>query len=153
MPHELFGEISDPTTKVGTKQWYTVPLSILAHVAALFALVVIPLMATDMLPTLRKLGSPLEGHPNMRRLTGVEASTGSLAEEPLGGRIAVTTFAPPPLPQDPRTRSSAMIGELTLRLLKACAYSHNTLPLAGSRAEMPCDWLLKTTARGPSFGS
>src|SRR5205807_1593026 len=32
----------------------------------------------DLLATLRKLGSPLEGHPNMRRLSGVEASTGSL---------------------------------------------------------------------------
>jgi transketolase len=34
----------------------------------------------DMLPSLRKLGSPLEGHPNMRRLAGVEASTGSLGQ-------------------------------------------------------------------------
>jgi transketolase len=34
----------------------------------------------DMLVTLRKLGSPLEGHPNMRRLPGVEASTGSLGQ-------------------------------------------------------------------------
>src|ERR1700757_5448339 len=32
----------------------------------------------EQLATLRKLGSPLEGHPNMRRLPGVEASTGSL---------------------------------------------------------------------------
>ncbi len=32
------------------------------------------------LDTLRKLGSPLEGHPNMRRLAGVEASTGSLGQ-------------------------------------------------------------------------
>lgn len=30
--------------------------------------------------TLRKLGSPLEGHPNMTRLAGVEASTGSLGQ-------------------------------------------------------------------------
>jgi transketolase len=34
----------------------------------------------DELMTLRKLGSPLEGHPNMRRLVGVEASTGSLGQ-------------------------------------------------------------------------
>jgi transketolase len=34
----------------------------------------------DQLPNLRKLGSPLEGHPNMRRLLGVEASTGSLGQ-------------------------------------------------------------------------
>jgi transketolase len=36
--------------------------------------------AKDLLPSLRKLGSPLEGHPNMRRLPGVEASTGSLGQ-------------------------------------------------------------------------
>lgn len=35
---------------------------------------------TSELNTLRKLGSPLEGHPNMRRLPGVEASTGSLGQ-------------------------------------------------------------------------
>jgi len=34
----------------------------------------------DQLPTLRKLDSPLEGHPNMRRVPGVEASTGSLGQ-------------------------------------------------------------------------
>ena len=32
------------------------------------------------LQTLRKLGSPLEGHPNMLRLPGIEASTGSLGQ-------------------------------------------------------------------------
>jgi transketolase len=30
--------------------------------------------------TLRKLDSPLEGHPNMKRLPGIEASTGSLGQ-------------------------------------------------------------------------
>jgi transketolase len=30
--------------------------------------------------TLRKLGSPWEGHPNMRKLPGIEASTGSLGQ-------------------------------------------------------------------------
>ncbi|MFO0863967.1 MAG: transketolase [Gemmataceae bacterium] len=34
----------------------------------------------DLLPTLRQIGSVLEGHPNMRRLPGVEASTGSLGQ-------------------------------------------------------------------------
>src|SRR6185369_7563690 len=32
------------------------------------------------LATLRKIGSRLEGHPNMRRVPGVEASTGSLGQ-------------------------------------------------------------------------
>lgn|GEM_PF-108284 len=34
----------------------------------------------EQLSTLRRIGSPLEGHPNMRRLAGVEASTGSLGQ-------------------------------------------------------------------------
>ncbi|MEZ6045310.1 MAG: transketolase [Planctomycetaceae bacterium] len=34
----------------------------------------------DQLNTLRKLGSPLEGHPNLKRLPGIEASTGSLGQ-------------------------------------------------------------------------
>lgn len=33
-----------------------------------------------LLPTFRKLGSPLQGHPDARRLAGVEASTGSLGQ-------------------------------------------------------------------------
>ena len=33
-----------------------------------------------MLLTLRQLGSPLQGHPDMRRLPGIEASTGSLGQ-------------------------------------------------------------------------
>lgn len=35
---------------------------------------------TEELMTLRQLGSPLEGHPNMKRLEGIEASTGSLGQ-------------------------------------------------------------------------
>ncbi|MCG3176768.1 MAG: Transketolase [Candidatus Omnitrophica bacterium] len=36
--------------------------------------------STDMLLTLRKLGSPLQGHPDVRRLAGIDASTGSLGQ-------------------------------------------------------------------------
>ncbi len=36
--------------------------------------------SAEELMTLRKLGSPLEGHPNMKRLPGIEASTGSLGQ-------------------------------------------------------------------------
>ncbi|MGC9357566.1 MAG: transketolase, partial [Anaerolineae bacterium] len=38
------------------------------------------LFSADMLMSLREIGSPLEGHPNMRVLPGVEASTGSLGQ-------------------------------------------------------------------------
>ena len=33
-----------------------------------------------LLPSLRKLGSPLQGHPDMKRLNGIEMSTGSLGQ-------------------------------------------------------------------------
>lgn len=36
--------------------------------------------SVDDVMTLRKLGSPFEGHPNMKRLPGIEASTGSLGQ-------------------------------------------------------------------------
>jgi len=36
--------------------------------------------SVDDIMTLRKLGSPWEGHPNMRRLEAMEASTGSLGQ-------------------------------------------------------------------------
>jgi transketolase len=49
---------------------------------------------SERLATLRQIGSPLEGHPNRRRLAGVEASTGSLGQglslgigEALAGRL------------------------------------------------------------------
>jgi transketolase len=44
----------------------------------------------DKLSNLRNLGSPLEGHPNMRALPGVEASTGSLGQ----GLSIVHRFGP-----------------------------------------------------------
>ena len=48
---KMFGDIVDPSVKVGTKQWYTIPLSILVHTVVVLALVIIPLMAYDVLPT------------------------------------------------------------------------------------------------------
>lgn len=36
--------------------------------------------SAELLDSLRQLGSPLQGHPDMRKLPGVEASTGSLGQ-------------------------------------------------------------------------
>jgi transketolase len=44
------------------------------------AMAVAGFFPVEELLTLRKLGSPLEGHPNARRLPGIEASTGSLGQ-------------------------------------------------------------------------
>ena len=51
MSEQLFQEVSDPSVRVGSRKWYTVPLSITVHALMLGLLVVVPLMATNALPT------------------------------------------------------------------------------------------------------
>lgn len=50
MPRDLFGDVTSPRPSVGSRKWYTVPLSLAAHVALIVPLVLVPLLATDMLP-------------------------------------------------------------------------------------------------------
>ena len=51
MPRDMFGDVVEPSIKVGSQQWYTVPLSIIVHTAIIGAVIIIPLMAADVLPT------------------------------------------------------------------------------------------------------
>ena len=37
----MFGEISNPTITVGGRKWYTLPLSIVAHVLAIGLVVIV----------------------------------------------------------------------------------------------------------------
>ena len=50
MPRDLFGNVTDPSITLGTRKWYSVPLSFLAHTCAVGALIVAPLVATGALP-------------------------------------------------------------------------------------------------------
>jgi len=47
---EIFTEIVRPSARVGTRRWYTVPLSIVVHAALLALLIAVPLVATGTLP-------------------------------------------------------------------------------------------------------
>lgn len=51
MPRDLFGDVTRPSVSIGNRKWYTVPVSLLTHSAIVFAIVAIPLMASDVLPT------------------------------------------------------------------------------------------------------
>ena len=51
MPRDMFGDVVEPSVKLGSQKWYTVPLSIAAHVFLFAAVIIIPLMATDVLPS------------------------------------------------------------------------------------------------------
>ena len=48
---EMFGDVVEPSIKVGSQKWYTVPLSIVVHTALIGAVIIIPLMAADVLPS------------------------------------------------------------------------------------------------------
>ncbi len=43
MPREMFGDVVETSIKLGSQKWYTVPLSILAHVVLFGAVIIIPL--------------------------------------------------------------------------------------------------------------
>ena len=45
MPRDMFGDVVDPSIKMGNKMWYTVPLTMLLQAAIVAALVIVPLMA------------------------------------------------------------------------------------------------------------
>lgn len=50
MPREIFGEVGNPSVTLGSQAWYTVPLSVAAHVLLFGAAVALPLFAADILP-------------------------------------------------------------------------------------------------------
>src|SRR6188508_210323 len=47
----MFGDVVDPSIKMGNKMWYTVPLTMLLQAAVVAAFVIVPLMAMGALPT------------------------------------------------------------------------------------------------------
>jgi protein TonB len=49
----MFSDVSERPVTLGSRAWYTLPLSIAAHVTVFTLLVVIPLIATDVLPSPR----------------------------------------------------------------------------------------------------
>ena len=79
MPRDMFGDVVDPSIKLGSQAWYTVPLSILAHVVLFAAVIIIPLMAADVLPT------PADDDGVRRRPAAAATATAAAAA---GGRAA-----------------------------------------------------------------
>jgi protein TonB len=63
VPREIFGEVTDPTPRLGSRSKYTVLLSIAAHVAIAAVVVIVPLMASDVLPTPRTVIGAFAAQP------------------------------------------------------------------------------------------
>ena len=47
----MFDDIVDPSVKMGSKMWYTVPFTMLLQACAVAAIIVVPLMAAGVMPT------------------------------------------------------------------------------------------------------
>src|SRR5688572_24332181 len=54
MPRDLFGAVTSTPVSLGNRKWYTVPLSLAAHVVLIVPVVLVPLLATDTLPLPRE---------------------------------------------------------------------------------------------------
>jgi protein TonB len=50
MSRQIFDDVVRPSVTVGTRKWYTVPVSIGTHLIVLGALAAVPILATDILP-------------------------------------------------------------------------------------------------------
>lgn len=63
MPREIFGEVANPTRRLGSQSGYTLPVSIAVHVVIAACVVIVPLMATDVLPTPRTVIAAFAAQP------------------------------------------------------------------------------------------
>jgi protein TonB len=50
MPRDLFGDVTRPSISIGSRKWYTLPVSLLSHSVALGLLIAVPILAPSMLP-------------------------------------------------------------------------------------------------------
>lgn len=94
MPREIFGEVSNPSVKLGSQAWYTVPLSILVHALLLAVVVVVPLVATDVLPSPPNVIEIFVGPPELPKAPPPPAAV------PARPRTTQTTASPDVAPSE-----------------------------------------------------
>lgn len=58
MPRDLFGHVTRPSMSVGTRKWYTVPVSLLSHSLLLALFVVLPILAAPLMPSVLANDNP-----------------------------------------------------------------------------------------------
>ncbi len=50
MPRDLFGDVTRPSISIGSRKWYTVPVSLFTHSLAIALLIALPLLAPAVMP-------------------------------------------------------------------------------------------------------
>src|SRR6185503_6456364 len=133
----MFGDVVDPSIKMGNKMWYTVPLTMLLQATVVAALIIVPLMATGMMPTAPSMmafvaapppppppppppmdvspdAAPLEAPKEIKAETGLEAGfeRASGVEGGIIGGVAggITGGIPEPPPPPPPPAAPVRVG-------------------------------------------
>ena len=63
MPREIFGEVANPTRRLGSQSRYTLSVSVAVHVVSAAGVVIAPLMAVDVLPKPRTVIGAFAAQP------------------------------------------------------------------------------------------
>lgn len=50
MPRDLFGNVTRPSISIGSRKWYTLPLSLVSHSAVILVLIALPILAPSVMP-------------------------------------------------------------------------------------------------------
>ncbi len=58
MPRDLFGEVTRPSITIGSRKWYTLPLSLLSHSGIIIMLIALPILAPAVMPSVFAGGAP-----------------------------------------------------------------------------------------------
>lgn len=51
MPRDLFGDVTRPSISIGSRKWYTLPLSLFSHSAIVVFLIALPILAPAVMPS------------------------------------------------------------------------------------------------------
>jgi protein TonB len=107
MPREILGDVVSPSVTVGTRKWYTVPVSITCHLVILGLLVTVPLWSTNILPlpgSVMAFSAPLPPHtPPTPRPPVRTTATPQPIDIDVAPLEAPPTLEPEPPPQPTRT--------------------------------------------------
>ena len=113
MPRDLFGDVTDPSITLGTRKWYTVPVSLGVHSVVVTLLIIAPLMATGALPLRRDpivyvdVKPPELPQPPAVRHAPTERPVASPTAAPIQEPTAIT----PELPLQPSFEKEGLVTE------------------------------------------
>jgi protein TonB len=115
MPRDLFGHVTRPSMSIGSRKWYTLPLSLFSHSAIVVILIALPILAPSVMPSvfadnhpkwITTILPPPPAPPPIRRPADVPPPTG-----PVAPTVAPTGIAPElPMPDPPGPDVPGIIG-------------------------------------------